>query len=253
MIGNALVHKYFKAVAGVCLASIPLLSLPAQDETEIIKKLEANQVFDTSRIEAKILVTNRFGLTGNAITSYSRAGGDTLIEITEGPDRGQKILRQKSSIYLFYPDAEEVIWLKGSALKDSMMGSDFSYEDLTNDKTILDRYTASLTGKEPVDGEECFRLTLTAKTRNETYAREELWVDSKLFVTRRALLYSASGKAIREMLSSDIRTVGGKNLAFRTVMKDLLKKTTSTEMLIGKAEIGIPLSDKYFNRDELSW
>lgn len=227
--------------------------LVAQTADEIILKVEANQVFDTSRFDAKLSVTNRFGVTGNEFTSYARKGGDTLIEITAGPDRGQKVLRQQNNIYLFYPDAEEVIWLKGSALKDSMMGSDFSYEDLTNDKTILDRYSVVLEGTASVDGEICYHLILSAKTKTETYAKQELWTDSKLFVTRRALLYSASGKAIREMISSDIRNITGKNLAFKTVMKDLLKKNSSTEMTIVKAEIGIPLSDKYFNRDELSW
>lgn len=240
-------------IAFFCLAALQLSSLSAQKASEIITKLENNQVYDTARFEVTLSVSNRFGVTGNSFTSYSRKGGDTLIEITAGPDRGQKVLRQKTNIYLFYPDAEEVIWLKGSALKDSMMGSDFSYEDLTNDRTILDRYTVILEGTETVYGIKCYRLTLSAKTKNETYAKQTIWVDPEYFVTRRALLYSASGKALREMTASDIHTIAGKNLPYRTLMKDLLKKNTSTEMIITKAEIGIPLGEKYFNREELSW
>lgn len=223
------------------------------DVATIVKKLEANQVYETSKMDATLSVTNRFGVTRNAFTVYSRAGGDTLVVITEGPDRGQKVLRQKKDIYLFYPDAEEVIWLKGSALKDSMMGSDFSYEDLTDDGTILGRFEATLLGSEDYDGSPCWRVMLVAKTRNETYAKQELLIDKETFVTRHAFLYSAAGKAIREMISGDIRMVGGKNIPFSSVMKDLLKKDTSTAMTLTKVEIGIPLSGKYFNREELSW
>lgn len=133
------------------------------------------------------------------------------------------------------------------------MGSDFSYEDLTDDGTILGRFTVRLVGTETVDGAECIRLVLEAKTRNEAYAKQELWVDSRLFVTRRAILYSAAGKPIRELSASDIRTVSGKNVPFRTEMRDLLKKNTSTVMTISRIEIGVPVAEKYFNRETLSW
>jgi outer membrane lipoprotein-sorting protein len=245
--------KILAACVAAALAFSASLEAETPDAAEIVRRVEANQVTDTAHLEAKLAVTTRFGVTLNEFTTWSRKGGDALVEITSGPDRGQKVLRQASNIYLFYPDAEEVIWLKGSALKDSMMGSDFSYEDLTNDKTLADRYSAELAGSEPVDGADCYHLILTAKTRNEAYAKEELWVDAKAFVTRRALLYSAAGKAIREMTATDVRAIAGKNFPFRTVMKDLLKKDTSTEMTVVKAEFNIPISGKYFNREELSW
>ena len=101
------------------------------------ESVRAKDAYRFSSARAVRQLADRFAL-------LHRKGGDALVEITSGPDRGQKVLRQSSNIYLFYPDAEEVIWLKGSALKDSMMGSDFSYEDLTNDKTLADRYTSEL-------------------------------------------------------------------------------------------------------------
>lgn len=233
------------------------LSLSAQTgapaaET-IVKRMEANQVFETSRFEARLTVTNAFGTTDNDFTTWQRRGGDTLIEITSGPDRGQKVLRQESNIYLFYPDADEVIWLRGTALKNSVMGSDFSYEDLTNDKTILDRYTAVLEGESSFEGRSCWQVTLTAKTKEETYAKQEISVDKETYVSLHSVLYSASGKALRDVSSSDIRAVSGKLVPFKTVMKDLLKKNSVTVMAVAKAEINIAIPDSYFNREELSW
>ncbi len=248
----------FRLIMLTTILSFILVPLAARaEETEtvesIVRKLEANQVFDTSTLEARLSVTNRFGVTGNAFRAWARKGGDTLIEITNGPDRGQKVLRQGANVYLYFPEAEDVVWLKGSALKDSMMGSDFSYEDLTKDGSILGRFDATLEGKEVFDGADCYRVRLVAKTRNETYAREDLLVDARDFVTRKALLYSASGKPIRELVAKDVRTVSGKKVPFVTTMRDLLKKDSVTEMTIEAIAIGLPLSDSYFNREELSW
>jgi len=220
---------------------------------DIVKKLEANRIYDTSSMDAKLAVSNQFGITANEFTVYERKSGDTLVVITSGSDRGQKVLRQKQNIYLYYPEAEDVIWLKGSALKDSMMGSDFSYEDLTDDGTILDRFDAQLLGEDTFDGAKCWHIILTAKAKTETYAKQEILVDQTSYVMRHALLFSAAGKAIRELSASDIKTVNGKNIAFSSVMKDLMKKNTSTTMTLTRVEIGIPLSGKYFNREELSW
>ena len=198
-------------------------------------------------------VSNRFGVTDNDFTSWSRKGGDALIEITSGPDRGQKVLRQASNIYLFYPEADEVIWLKGTALRDSLMGSDFSYEDLTDDRTLMDRFDGELLGSEAVDGEDCWKLKLKAKSKKETYQIQEIWVDKTRYVQRKAILYSAAGKALRSMTATDVRPIGGRYLAYSTTMTDLLKKNTSTVMTIKKAEIDIDIPERYFNREELSW
>ncbi len=241
------------AFAGALLASPASAQSGGTDAASIVRRMEANQVFETSRFEAKLSVTNSFGTTENDFTTWQRRGGDTLIEITSGPDRGQKVLRQGRNIYLFYPDADEVIWLKGSALKNSMMGSDFSYEDLTDDRTILDRYSATLEGEQDFAGRPCWRLTLTAKTRSETYTKQELWVDKETDVALHGIYYSASGKALRDMVASDVRTVGGKRVPFKTVMKDLLKRNSATEMAIARAEIDIPIPERYFNREQLSW
>ncbi|GEM_PF-388551 len=232
--------------------AVAFAETPETAET-IVKKLEANQVYDTSRLSARLTVTNRFGVSESSFSAYARKGGDALIVITEGPDRGQKVLRQGENLYLYYPEAEDVIWLKGSALKDSLMGSDFSYEDITDDGSILGRYTVTLDGTESFDGASCYRVTLMAKSRKEPYAREDLLIDGALFVIRKATLYSAAGKAIRELTARDVRSVAARNVPFTTVMRDLLKKDSSTEMTIERMEIDIPLPEKYFNREELSW
>jgi len=201
-----------------------------------------------------LLITTTFAIEIiSSFTSWNRKNGDTLIEINTGIDKGQKILRQGSSIFLFYPDAEEVIRLSGSAMKDSLMGTDFSYEDLTGENTIKARFTCELLGTEKINNTECYHIMMIAKKRTETYQRQEAWIDTKKFVALKTIVYSASGKALREMYASDIRLVSGYTVAFKIEMQDLLKKNSTTEMTIKELKLNTPIENKLFTRENLTW
>ncbi|MCI1208449.1 MAG: outer membrane lipoprotein-sorting protein [Treponema sp.] len=242
-----------KPFSAFLLSAFFATGLWAADIDTIIDRLEANTVYDTAVAESTMSTTDRFGTTESSFKSWSRRNGDTLLEIDKGPDRGQKILRKGASVFLFYPDAEEVIRLQGSALKDSLMGSDFSYEDLTGENTIRDRYDSELIDTQTVDGHTCYHLMMTAKKRSETYRKQELWVDTELYVTVRAVLYSASGRALRELHSAGIKKIDGFNIATKTTMKDLLKKNSSTELTLENIVINRPIDDKLFSRENLTW
>lgn len=220
---------------------------------EIMKKYDENSVYKTARITARIEVSDRFGTTVNEIESFSRENGDTLIIITSGPDEGQKILRLENSIYLYYPDAEEIIRLQGSALKDSVMGSDFTYEDLTGDNSILNNYNGELVGIEKIDGADCYHLILTAKTRKQLYQKQEIFIDTKTFAERKIVVYSASGKALSENILSEIEKIGTHYIPMKATMQNLLKKSSTTKMEIKEIEIDLPIPESKFSREELSW
>jgi len=216
---------------------------------EIVDKYEANQKFESLVTEAKIEITDRLGVSIQNVLVSKNKVGDTLIEITSGPDRGQKVLRRDESIYLYYPDADQVIRLQGTALKDSFMGSDFSYEDLSGDDTIRGSYDIEL--KEELDSS--YVLSLTAKTRQIAYQKEELIIDKKTFVCTKAILMGTNGRALRSMESSDIKEINGYYFAMKTVMTDLLKKEGNTVFELEEVEVNPVLQPSLFTKENLSW
>lgn len=246
--------KRMKAVClGICLSMICLSPIWAMDADAIVDAIEKNQAFWTVVTEATIVTTDRLGSSTQQFISYGKDNGDTLVVVTAGVDKGQKVLRKGSSIYLYYPEAEEVIRLQGSALKDSFMGSDFSYEDLTGDNGIKDNYTAELLGIVQVDGHDCYHMMFTAKNRKQTYQKQEAYIDTELFVSRRAILYSASGRALREITSSEFLTEKGFVFAASSVMRDLMKKNSNTTMQVDSLQVDVPIPESYFSKDELIW
>jgi len=240
-------------VTVAALLVAPALFAAAPTAEDIVGRLQANQVFSTSRLQGLMTVTDRFGTKETRFVSYARGDAEALIEFTSPEEKGQKILRTKDEIYLFYPDAEEVIRLQGSAFRDAVQGSDMSYEDLTGGKTLLETYRVSLEGTETVDGAECYRIRMEAKTRNVAYPVQVMWVDPKLWSARKVQQFSLAGKLLKEISIGSFQAVAGRTVATRMVLEDKLKKNSRTVFTIGKIEVDIPLDPKLFTLEHLSW
>jgi outer membrane lipoprotein-sorting protein len=231
------------------LSTIITANIFSIDVNTIIEKYDYNSIFETSKMESSIIVKDSLGTSNQKILAYSKRNGDTLIEITEGPDAGQKVLRLSSAIFLYYPEANQIIRLQGAALKDSFMGSDFSYEDLSGDESIINNYNATLID----ETDSNYIVELNAKSRKQPYQKELLIIDKETFVCVEATLMSSSGRELRKMESSDIRKIGDKYVAFNIKMVDLLKNQGSTTLKIESLDIDIPLDNNLFTTDNLSW
>ncbi len=237
-----------KIIAGLIVLSItlPAFSLTAE---EVAVKYEENTKYDSSISTATLTIKDNLGTSIQKFKSYAAGNTDTLIEIISGPDRGQKVLRNENSIYLFYPDADQIIRLQGSALKESFMGSDFSYEDLSDDNSILKNYTPKILA----ETSDTFTLLLTATSRKMAYQMQELIIDKQHFYLKSATLMSSSGRALRSLENSDIEEIDGYYIPKITVMKDLIKQQGSTTMELDSIELNTKINPKTFTKENLSW
>ena len=66
-------------------------------------------------------------------------------------------------MWIYFPSVEKATKIAGHMLRQSMMGSDFSYDDVAENERLQDLYEVGLVGTDTVDGKECYTLELTAK------------------------------------------------------------------------------------------
>ena len=229
------------------------LSVSAITPEEIIENVERNEINEEERIDGSMIISDRFGSRVKTFISYAAGADKMLLEFTNPEERGQKILRLEDEIYLYFPEAEEVIHLQGSALKESVMGSDFSYEDMTGEGDLLDQYEVTLLGEELIDGRKHYHLEFKAKKRGLAYPKQEAWIDAEYWVMRRANAYSLSGRLLKEMELGDIRVVAGKYVPHYIIMRDAMKKKSSTEMRIEAIDLAVELPPNIFSLEELTW
>ena len=235
------------------LIILPAVSISAESAEEIINKMDDLQTFRTMESTGKIISKDRFGTKTSEFVNISRGKTEFLVEFTSLEERGQKILRTPDELYLFYPDAEEIIRLQGAALRQSMLGSDISYEDMTEGTDTLSRYNAVLTGEESVDENNCYVIKLDAKKKKIAYPRQIVWVDKIKYVPRKVEYYSRSGKLLKTMELVDFEEEKGKIILTSLIIRDKLKKTSSTELLIEKYRINPPVHPATFTLEELTW
>lgn len=239
--------------AVLLLLGLGAAAAAAQSAEQIVRRMEDAQRFRTQEAEGALIITDRFGARTKTFLSYAEGQERMLLAFTNPEEKGQKILRLQNEIYLYFPDAEEVIRLQGAALKESVMGSDFSYEDLTGEQSVLDLYDARLLGTEPVDGRPHHLLELKAKGRGQAYPLQKLWVDAALYIPRRAEYYALSGRLLKTLEVLETRQVSGRTVMSRAIMRDALKKDSSTEFRVHRVKIDEPLPKNIFSLEALSW
>lgn len=232
------------------LASMSLFALTPE---EIMREADAQQTFETSVSSGEFRITDRFGVKVTTFNAWSRGADESLIEFTSIAERGQKILRTRDSLYLYYPDAEELIRMQGSALRQSMLGSDISYEDMTGNKDHISHYEVVMEGEDVVNGRPCYVLHLSALTRTVPYPQERVWIDKESYIIWRGEYSTKSGRLLKEIEVLETRMIDGREIAVKTRISDKMKKDSETLMILTELHINVPIDERLFSIDELSW
>lgn len=237
----------------IVLTSVALATVSAQDAEQFIQNMEQNQTHDTSIIEGKIIISDRFGERASSFISYNRGKEESLLEFTSAAERGQKVLRTKDEIYLYYPDAAEIIRLQGAALRESLLGSDVSYEDITGNRGYLDDYHAEIVGEDSVAGRPTTIVELTATSSDIAYPKQRLWIDNSDFVLLKSEQYALSGKLLKVSDTKQTTVQRGKIFPIHSTISDKLKRNSQTEVILDKVDIDATLPRGIFSLEELSF
>ena len=244
------------AVFGIILLAIAgpaALEAQALTGREIIERLDENQTWSTAIIEGRMIISDRFGERESTYIAHSEGSDRFLVEFTSRDEDGQRILRRDDNLYLYYPDAREVIRLQGSALRDSLLGSDLSYEDMTGGRGILDDYTAELLGEETVEGYDVYAVELSARGTNVAYPRQIYYVDRNDFVLRKAEQFARSGRQLKELVVLETAAQDGYRFPVHIKITDVTRGSSDTEMIMEDVQVGASLPSNIFSLEELSW
>ena len=166
-------------------------------------------------------------------------------------EKGTKMLKLDDKLWIYSPSTDRTIQISGHMLRQSVMGSDMSYEDMMNDKPLLELYNAEVTATETIEGRECRELTLTSIAAEINYFSRKIWVDQQQFVPLKEDLFAKSGKLLKRITFSDIQKVQGRWYPMSFLYKDMLKEGTGTKMTIQEIKLDTDISPVYFNLGSL--
>jgi outer membrane lipoprotein-sorting protein len=218
---------------------------------EILQRVDDNEYLRSARLVARLVISSGGRDVTKAFTAYID-GDRSFAEFTNPRDRGTKYLKLGDELWLFFPDAEDVVKISGHLLRQGMMGSDFSYEDALESKRLTTLYQVKVTGEEKVADRECYVLELTAKPGVEVaYARRKQWITKAEFVPVREELYAKSGKLMKVSTAGNLKRLGERWYAFEGTMENMLKKGSKTRMVVEELQLNVTIPPGTFSREAL--
>lgn len=232
-----------------------LIVVSAQSQTlsgdEIIKRVDKNEIYDKIEYNGKMTIEKSGKVRVKTMHVFAEGKDKSFIEFTNSEDKGTKYLKLAGELWIYFPDAEGITKISGHMLRESMMGSDFSYEDVMENEGLIKRYTVNVVGSEKMNDKDCYVLELVAKDKNITYAKRKLWVDKEKFVVMKMQLFALSGKLLKEAVMDNIRKYGERYFPTKLVMMNKLVKDSSTTFDMTDINFGVNIPDGTFSKRNL--
>lgn len=223
-----------------------------ENAADIIKKVDYNQAPGSVIYDAQMVIHQKDRVDTKAMKLYGEGPEKSFATFLSPPrDKGTSMLRLGDNLWMYLPSAEKTIKISGHMLRQSFMGSDFSYSDSTERMKLLDRYDATVTGNDQTDGRAVYVLELKAKQADANYYIRKMWIDRERYVVLKQEMYAKSGKLLKVSYSSDIKQIGDRFYVTRTRMEDKLKKNTYTEMIFTNIKLDEPIPASVFTLQNL--
>ena len=222
------------------------------DAEKILQKVDDNLVSRTKVIESQMIIHGR--RNSRTVTSKSYVEGDKK-SFTEylAPDRekGTKMLKLEDRLWIYSPASDRTIQLSGHMLRQSVMGSDLSYDDMMEDRELTEVYHAKVIGEEPIAGRKTWVLELNAKVDDAAYEKRKMWIDQERYVPLKEELFAKSGKLLKKMVLSEVVKIGNRWYPKRMNYKDMLKDGEGTDFVIMDIQFDVIIPDYIFTKASL--
>jgi hypothetical protein len=242
--------KHFSIFLFVFFASA--LALSAQDATGILKSIDRNLSADTRIIEYSMVIHGKRNDRSLTAKSYTAGNTKSYTEyFSPAREQGTKMLKLEKEMWIYSPSTDRTIMISGHMLRQSMMGSDLSYEDMMEDRPLTEMYEAVVTGSETLDGRDCWLLSLKAKADDVGYPAQKIWVDKLRNVPLQQELYAKSGQLLKKVNLSEIKQVEGRWFPMKMRYKDMLKDGEGTDWVISSISFNKQIPAHIFSKANL--
>lgn len=245
--------KIVGIIAAIILVPAMAFSITAK---QVLRFLDRTYNIRSSYFKGRMIINKRGKKLTKDFNGYSqrnrRRGNKFFMAFTNPEDRGIKYLRIKDRMWIYFPDADDVMKISGHMLRRGMMGSDISYEDLLHFEDFDKKYRAVIKGFKKYKGRSCYDIEITARVPNVTYYKQRILVDRYRFVQMEMKMYAKSGRLLKKMTHSKIRRIGGFYFAMKIIVEDMRRKNSLTTVVYSQVRLNVYILPRTFTRRNLS-
>ena len=222
------------------------------DAKTILDKVDKNMSSKNRVFESTMIIN---GIRNKrTITSKTWAEGDkkSFTEfLSPAREQGTKMLKLEGQLWIYSSSTDRTIQIAGHLLRQSIMGSDLSYEDMMDDRKLTEVYNANVTSEEKNGDRLTWVLELKAKVTDAAYESRKIWIDEERFVPLREELFAKSGQLLKRTDFKNVVKIYGRWFPTTVIYKDMLKQGEGTEFIISSIKFNQDIPAYIFTKAAL--
>jgi outer membrane lipoprotein-sorting protein len=242
----------FIATALLAIFTVGPIYARTPDAGAILEAIDTNMSSKNRIFTSRMVIHGRRGSRTVASRTWAEGEKKSFTEyLAPAREKGVKMLKLEDKLWMYSPATDRMIQISGHMLRQSVMGSDLSYEDMMEDKKLKDHYEAVIEGDDRIDDRPCWVLNLTAKTTDVAYHKIKLWVDRDRLIPLKEELYAKTGRLLKKMELKDATKIQARWFPRRLIFKDMLKTGQGTEFIIEEIAFDQPIAAHIFSKAAL--
>ena len=230
------------------VVTLALAEEPAPNADTLLSQIDRNMTFDSRSLKITMTSINARRTRTFAMEAWGRGADQSAIRyLSPERDAGTKMLRVADELWMYMPSVEKVQKISGHMLRQGMMGSDVSYEDMMTADSLRDDYTAKVVGSGAVDGHACWKVEMIAKDNTVTYPKRETCIDKQHKIALESKMFALSGMLLKTWTMHDVQVFpDGRAYPMRMEIVDNLQTGTQTTLQFEDLVFGVKVPEEVF-------
>lgn len=222
------------------------------DGAEALQKIDENLSSRNQVVVSTMVIHGRRSSRSITSKSWIQGSEKSFTEyLAPAREKGTKMLKIDDHLWMYSPQSDRIIRISGHMLRQSLMGSDLSYEDMMEDRRLDEIYSAEITGEEQIDKRDCWVMELSAIKDDVAYHSQKFWVDKEYMIPLKQQLFAKSGKMLKVIELSDLFRIDDRWYPKRMLFQDVLLKGKGTEFIIESINFDENIPNHIFSKASL--
>jgi len=218
----------------------------------VLERVDENIGSDNKVSTSEMVIHGRRGSRTIKSKSWLQGMDKSFTEyLAPAREKGTKMLKLEDQLWIYMPSTDRTIKISGHMLRQSVMGSDLSYEDFMEDPKLTNLYEAKVVAEEVLLERPCWVLELTSKGGDIAYHSRKIWVDKERFVSLKEERFAKSGKLLKTFTVMKVSRTQNRWIPTHVVFKDELKSGKGTEFFLESIELNADIPEHIFTKASL--
>jgi len=225
-------------------------SLLSQNATEIVKRADDKMRGEKSSIsEMTMTIVRPTWERTIAFKSWTKGTENSLVLITApAKEKGQTFLKLDREMWSWNPTISRTIKLPPSMLSQGWMGSDYTNDDLLNQRSIVVDYTHEFIGEENLEERDCYIIELIPKPDAPVvWGKIIFWITKKDDLLLKSEYYDEEDYPVKTELAHKIKNMSGRILPSQFEIIPAEEDNQKNIVEIQSIQFNVPINDSFFS------